>query len=144
MRTDFELTPSDRTNQIGGPGFDAVVIEIWPFLTSGGSVHVVPEAVRFGCWRRSAPSLVRRLHTNRNRWGFHSAHPTRNLSGFGLVRLRTWDRCWLMGIPRRPSACCLPGRTRRRSIILSAWSRTFWELPSRSCCSNRTSRGCRV
>jgi amino acid adenylation domain-containing protein len=36
---DFSVTSSDRATQIAGPGFDAAVWEIWPYLAVGASVH---------------------------------------------------------------------------------------------------------
>lgn len=49
----FGITPSDRASQLSALGFDAAVWEIWPYLTSGASVHLSdglaandPEAVR--------------------------------------------------------------------------------------------------
>jgi amino acid adenylation domain-containing protein len=45
-RRAFALTEEDRGTQFASPGFDAVVWELWPLLTSGGSVHVPPEELR--------------------------------------------------------------------------------------------------
>lgn len=49
----FGINASDRASQLAGFGFDAVVWEIWPYLTAGASVHLFdevalnePEAVR--------------------------------------------------------------------------------------------------
>ena len=45
-RRAFDVTADDRASLYASPAFDAVVWEIWPYLVSGASVHVVPEAVR--------------------------------------------------------------------------------------------------
>jgi amino acid adenylation domain-containing protein len=42
----FGVTAADRGTQVASPGFDAAVWEVWPYLTCGASVHVVPEEVR--------------------------------------------------------------------------------------------------
>jgi amino acid adenylation domain-containing protein len=42
----FDVTIDDRASLYASPAFDAAVWEIWPYLASGASVHVVPEAVR--------------------------------------------------------------------------------------------------
>jgi amino acid adenylation domain-containing protein len=41
----FGVSLEDRATQVAGPGFDAFVWEIWPYLTSGASVSVVPMEV---------------------------------------------------------------------------------------------------
>jgi amino acid adenylation domain-containing protein len=43
----FGVTPESRGAQFAGPGFDAAVWEIWPYLAAGASVEFVPEGVRF-------------------------------------------------------------------------------------------------
>ena len=45
-RAAFALHAGDRCTQISSPGFDAAVWEIWPTLSVGASVHVVPEGLR--------------------------------------------------------------------------------------------------
>jgi amino acid adenylation domain-containing protein len=45
-RRAFDVTADDRASLYASPAFDAVVWEVWPYLVSGASVHVVPEAVR--------------------------------------------------------------------------------------------------
>ena len=45
-RAAFALHARDRCTQISSPGFDAAVWEIWPTLSVGASVHVVPEGLR--------------------------------------------------------------------------------------------------
>ncbi|HST62951.1 MAG TPA: amino acid adenylation domain-containing protein, partial [Longimicrobium sp.] len=42
----FGVTDADRATQIASPGFDASAWELWPYLTRGASVEVVPEEVR--------------------------------------------------------------------------------------------------
>ena len=36
---EFSVTSQDRATQIAGPGFDAAVWEIWPYLAAGASIH---------------------------------------------------------------------------------------------------------
>jgi amino acid adenylation domain-containing protein len=45
-RAAFGLDAGDRCTQISSPGFDAAVWEIWPSLSVGASLHVVPECIR--------------------------------------------------------------------------------------------------
>ena len=45
-RAAFELSARDRCTQISSPGFDAAVWEIWPSLSVGAAIHVVPEDLR--------------------------------------------------------------------------------------------------
>ena len=49
----FGWRPSDRGSQISGPSFDAAVIEIWPALASGASLHVPAANV----WHEAVPLL---------------------------------------------------------------------------------------
>jgi len=42
----YAVAERDRATQLAAPGFDAAVWEIWPYLTAGASLHVVPEEVR--------------------------------------------------------------------------------------------------
>ena len=42
----FAVTATDRASQIAGLGFDAASWEIWPYLTTGASVHIPDEATR--------------------------------------------------------------------------------------------------
>jgi amino acid adenylation domain-containing protein len=42
----FSVTPTDRATQLAGPGFDAAVWELWPYLTIGASVHIPSEMTR--------------------------------------------------------------------------------------------------
>ena len=42
----FQITAADRATQMASPGFDAAVWEIWPYLTTGASIHSPSESVR--------------------------------------------------------------------------------------------------
>jgi len=42
----YGIGPDDRATQLSGPGFDASVWDIWPYLTAGASVHIPSDAVR--------------------------------------------------------------------------------------------------
>ncbi|HEX3271775.1 MAG TPA: AMP-binding protein, partial [Ktedonobacterales bacterium] len=42
----FAISPSDRATQLAGPGFDAAVWELWPYLTIGASVYLPDEETR--------------------------------------------------------------------------------------------------
>jgi len=44
----FSLTPFDRATQLAGPGFDAAVWELCPYLTVGASIHIPDEMTRLG------------------------------------------------------------------------------------------------
>jgi amino acid adenylation domain-containing protein len=48
----FDLGPGCRVTQLASPSFDASVLEIWPCLASGASLHVAPAPVR------SSPSAL--------------------------------------------------------------------------------------
>ncbi|HET7695315.1 MAG TPA: amino acid adenylation domain-containing protein [Vicinamibacterales bacterium] len=39
----YAVSPADRATQLAGVGFDASVWEIWPYLTSGASLHIPSE-----------------------------------------------------------------------------------------------------
>ncbi len=41
-----EVTAADRASHVAGLGFDASMVEVWPYLTAGGSVHLVAEEKR--------------------------------------------------------------------------------------------------
>ena len=45
-REAFALNAGDYCTQISSPGFDAAVWELWPSLSVGAAIHVVPEALR--------------------------------------------------------------------------------------------------
>lgn len=42
----FCVTPEDRATQFASFGFDAAVWELWPHLTAGAAVHIIPDEVR--------------------------------------------------------------------------------------------------
>ena len=42
----FAVSRTDRATQLAGPGFDAVVWELWPYLTIGASVYLPDEETR--------------------------------------------------------------------------------------------------
>lgn len=42
----FGVTAADRATQMAGPGFDAAVWEIWPYLAAGAGIEIVPEETR--------------------------------------------------------------------------------------------------
>lgn len=42
----FGVTAADRASQVAGPGFDAAVWELWPYLAVGASVHLAQEDTR--------------------------------------------------------------------------------------------------
>jgi len=43
----FNLTSEDRASQFASPAFDAYGCEIWPFLTAGSSVWIIPQLIRY-------------------------------------------------------------------------------------------------
>src|SRR5439155_111133 len=45
-RRAFGVTADDRAPLYASPAFDAAVWEIWPYLVSGASLHLPPDAVR--------------------------------------------------------------------------------------------------
>ncbi|MET0647618.1 MAG: amino acid adenylation domain-containing protein, partial [Pyrinomonadaceae bacterium] len=57
-RESYGLDARARASQVAGPSFDASVWEVWPYLTTGGSVYLADEetvlsAARFWEWLRS-------------------------------------------------------------------------------------------
>jgi amino acid adenylation domain-containing protein len=42
----LDVRPGDRTTLLAGVGFDAVVLEVWAYLTAGASLHIPPETLR--------------------------------------------------------------------------------------------------
>jgi amino acid adenylation domain-containing protein len=50
---EFQITAEDRASLLAGVGFDAAVWETWPYLASGASLHLPPDATRL------APELLR-------------------------------------------------------------------------------------
>jgi amino acid adenylation domain-containing protein len=45
-RQAFSVIPGDRASHMAGLGFDAAIWELWPYLATGASVHMVDEATR--------------------------------------------------------------------------------------------------
>jgi amino acid adenylation domain-containing protein len=45
-RRAFGIGEADRGSQVANPAFDAAVWELWPYLTSGASLHVCADEVR--------------------------------------------------------------------------------------------------
>ncbi len=43
----FSVTRHDRATQIAGPGFDAAVWELWPYLSAGAAIHLPSRETRF-------------------------------------------------------------------------------------------------
>jgi microcystin synthetase protein McyB len=43
---EYDVVPADRATHLAGLAFDASVWEVWPYLTAGASLHLVPENVR--------------------------------------------------------------------------------------------------
>ncbi len=52
-RREFEITPQDRASHLASVGFDAAVWEVWPYLTTGASLHLPDELTRI------SPELLR-------------------------------------------------------------------------------------
>ena len=44
---EFLTTAQDRATQIAGPGFDAAVWELWPYLAAGASIHIPSREARY-------------------------------------------------------------------------------------------------
>ncbi|MFH0344166.1 MAG: amino acid adenylation domain-containing protein, partial [Chromatiales bacterium] len=42
----YDVGATDRATQVAGIGFDASVLEIWPYLTAGASIHIPDEEIR--------------------------------------------------------------------------------------------------
>ncbi|MCP4661294.1 MAG: amino acid adenylation domain-containing protein, partial [bacterium] len=43
---EYRVTAADRATQLAGPGFDAAVWELWPYLTAGAAIHIpTPEVL---------------------------------------------------------------------------------------------------
>ncbi|HVR98950.1 MAG TPA: amino acid adenylation domain-containing protein, partial [Thermoanaerobaculia bacterium] len=55
----FGITAADRATHLSGQGFDATILEIWPYLTAGAAVEVVEEEVRL-----SPADLLARLEAS--------------------------------------------------------------------------------
>jgi amino acid adenylation domain-containing protein len=44
---EFSITSDDRATQIAGPGFDAAVWEIWPYMAAGAAIHIPSREDRY-------------------------------------------------------------------------------------------------
>ncbi|MGH6848119.1 MAG: non-ribosomal peptide synthetase [Methylocella sp.] len=42
----FSVSPADRASHLAGVSFDAAVWEVWPYLATGASIHLVDEITR--------------------------------------------------------------------------------------------------
>lgn len=42
----FNITAADRATLQASPGFDASVWEMWPYLTTGASIHILDDSIR--------------------------------------------------------------------------------------------------
>jgi amino acid adenylation domain-containing protein len=45
-RRAYDVRPEDRATHLAGLAFDASVWELWPYITTGSSMHLVPDEVR--------------------------------------------------------------------------------------------------
>lgn len=45
-RREYAVTPADRLAMINAPGFDASIMDLWPALTAGASIHVADQDTR--------------------------------------------------------------------------------------------------
>src|SRR4030095_16639953 len=61
----FRVSSQDRATQVAAVGFDASVWEVWPYLTAGASVYIVPEDTR-----RNHSELLNWLERNEVTIGF--------------------------------------------------------------------------
>jgi amino acid adenylation domain-containing protein len=43
---EYEVKPEDRAAQLSSPAFDASVLDLWPHLTAGASLHIPSDEVR--------------------------------------------------------------------------------------------------
>lgn len=51
---DFAITDDDRASEVSNFTFDASILEMWPYLCAGASVHIIPESIRMfpHAWRK--------------------------------------------------------------------------------------------
>jgi amino acid adenylation domain-containing protein len=56
---DFGIAADDRASEVSNFTFDASILEIWPYLCAGASVHIAPESVRM------FPHALRRWFTEK-------------------------------------------------------------------------------
>ena len=124
-------------SQMIGPGFDPVSLELWPFLTLGASVHIMPHDVR-----SSPPALYRWLQAHRITVGLfatpvaetilHEQWPANPLcAGPGVSAVRPHLRVMTAGgdkLHSRPK--CLPFRFDNHygpseATVIT----TFWPIP---------------
>ena len=56
----YQVSSTDRATQVAGLAFDASVWEVWPYLTTGASIHIVDEETRL-----SPEKLIEWLDTER-------------------------------------------------------------------------------
>jgi amino acid adenylation domain-containing protein len=56
-RKAFAISPSDRAGQVASLGFDACGWEVWPYLATGASVHIIDDDLRL-----SPRALVKALN----------------------------------------------------------------------------------
>jgi amino acid adenylation domain-containing protein len=56
----YEVSSADRATQVAGLAFDASVWEVWPYLTTGASIHIADEETRL-----SPEKLIEWLDTKR-------------------------------------------------------------------------------
>src|SRR5262249_27024503 len=64
-RKAFAVSPADRASQVASLAFDACGWELWPYLTAGASVHIIPDEAR-----TSAPDLAKALIESKITIGF--------------------------------------------------------------------------
>jgi amino acid adenylation domain-containing protein len=48
---EFSVTAQDRATQVAGPGFDAAVWELWPYLSAGAAIHIPSSESRYSASR---------------------------------------------------------------------------------------------
>jgi amino acid adenylation domain-containing protein len=88
----FAVTADDRATLLSAVGFDAAVWETWPYLASGASLHLPPEALRF-----SAAGLRDWLLDERITIGWLPVALAEELLDLGWPSARPALRCLLTG-----------------------------------------------